>query len=189
MQNYNTSLLIEGARQVGKSYLVKEFGLREYESYIEINFIKDKILVGKSSKQCISYLSPGINQYFQDYSSYLENPNDNPQFVLSIDSLVLKIEGIIRDLAHKKCISTTHFKENDTSEKSLKMLLNEKELENIIRKDDLFFLKYLLTDREGMNLRNEVAHSLMKHTKYNRDNANLVILALFRLLKYYGTVN
>lgn len=33
-------LLIKGARQVGKSYLVEAFGRNEYESFIEINFIK-----------------------------------------------------------------------------------------------------------------------------------------------------
>ncbi len=34
-------LMIKGARQVGKTYLVREFGKREYESFIEINFIKN----------------------------------------------------------------------------------------------------------------------------------------------------
>ena len=33
-------LLIKGARQVGKSYLVREFGKNEYTSYIEINFLE-----------------------------------------------------------------------------------------------------------------------------------------------------
>lgn len=34
----NECLLIKGARQVGKTYIVKEFAHREYESFIEINF-------------------------------------------------------------------------------------------------------------------------------------------------------
>ncbi len=33
-------LMIEGARQVGKTFLVREFGKNEYDSFIEINFIK-----------------------------------------------------------------------------------------------------------------------------------------------------
>ena len=33
-----TALLIEGARRVGKSTVVEEFGKREYESYILIDF-------------------------------------------------------------------------------------------------------------------------------------------------------
>lgn len=34
-------LMIKGARQVGKTYLVREFGKNEYDSFIEINFIKN----------------------------------------------------------------------------------------------------------------------------------------------------
>jgi len=37
-------LMVKGARQVGKSYLIREFGNKEYESFIEINFIKNKEL-------------------------------------------------------------------------------------------------------------------------------------------------
>lgn len=35
------ALLIKGARQVGKTFLVREFGKNEYESFIEINFLKN----------------------------------------------------------------------------------------------------------------------------------------------------
>lgn len=38
-----SALIIKGARQVGKSYLVREFGRTEYESYIEINFLKNPL--------------------------------------------------------------------------------------------------------------------------------------------------
>ena len=38
----NKCLMIKGARQVGKTYLVREFGRREYKSFIEINFISQK---------------------------------------------------------------------------------------------------------------------------------------------------
>ena len=31
-------LLIKGARQIGKTYIVQQFGAAEYESFIEINF-------------------------------------------------------------------------------------------------------------------------------------------------------
>lgn len=38
-----SALIIKGARQVGKSYLVREFGINEYEGYIEINFLKNPL--------------------------------------------------------------------------------------------------------------------------------------------------
>ena len=37
--------MIKGARQVGKTYIVREFGNKEYKSFIEINFIKSKELI------------------------------------------------------------------------------------------------------------------------------------------------
>ena len=37
-------LLLKGARQVGKTYLVREFGKNEYESFVEINFHEHKSL-------------------------------------------------------------------------------------------------------------------------------------------------
>ena len=40
----NKCLMIKGARQVGKTFIVREFGKNEYNSFIEINFIKDKDL-------------------------------------------------------------------------------------------------------------------------------------------------
>lgn len=40
----NECLLIKGARQVGKTYLVREFGKNEYESFVEINFQEQKSL-------------------------------------------------------------------------------------------------------------------------------------------------
>ena len=36
-----TALLITGARQIGKSYSVRQFGQTHYESYIELNFISN----------------------------------------------------------------------------------------------------------------------------------------------------
>ena len=39
-RNGEVALLIEGARRIGKSYIVEEFGKNEYESYILIDFNK-----------------------------------------------------------------------------------------------------------------------------------------------------
>lgn len=40
----NDCLMVKGARQVGKTYLIREFGKAEYASFIEINFIKNQEL-------------------------------------------------------------------------------------------------------------------------------------------------
>ena len=38
----NKALLITGARQVGKTFIIREFGKQAYQSFIEINFLEDK---------------------------------------------------------------------------------------------------------------------------------------------------
>lgn len=38
----NKCLMIKGARQVGKTFIIREFGRNEYKSFVEINFIKQK---------------------------------------------------------------------------------------------------------------------------------------------------
>ena len=37
-------LLVKGARQVGKSYIIEEFGKQEYNSFLSVNFIRQPAL-------------------------------------------------------------------------------------------------------------------------------------------------
>ena len=74
------ALLIKGARQVGKSYLVEQFGKNEYDSFIKINFIehselKDVFNGSKSPEDIYNRLSiykpdmkliPGRTLFFLD---------------------------------------------------------------------------------------------------------------------------
>ena len=41
---YRKPLIIEGARQVGKTWLMKEFGRQAYESVVYINFDSNSIM-------------------------------------------------------------------------------------------------------------------------------------------------
>ncbi len=43
-EHKNECLLLKGARQVGKTYLIRQFGRTEYESFVEINFHEQKSL-------------------------------------------------------------------------------------------------------------------------------------------------
>lgn len=36
------ALLLTGARQVGKTYSIREFGKKHYQSFVEFNFIRDR---------------------------------------------------------------------------------------------------------------------------------------------------
>ena len=43
--NSNKFLIVEGARQVGKTYSIRQFGFKNYDSFIELNFIENPSLV------------------------------------------------------------------------------------------------------------------------------------------------
>ena len=47
LQNYfslgsNKVLLLDGARQIGKSFIIRHEGQKFFKNYIEINFLEDK---------------------------------------------------------------------------------------------------------------------------------------------------
>lgn len=157
------------------------------ESWIGREWIKK--VNGRDIKyNWITLVAPSIYAYFNQMAIYLLNPNVNiSNFILCIDSLVLKLEGIIRDFCTLNGITTyTTFKENKqiVRERPLNKLLNDEKLEKILGKDDLLFLKFLLIEQGGYNLRNEIAHSLISMGNYNINNIHLLLLAFFRLAKY-----
>lgn len=41
--NSNKILIIDGARQIGKSFIIRELGKKRFENYIELNFVEDSI--------------------------------------------------------------------------------------------------------------------------------------------------
>lgn len=47
----NRLLVIDGARQVGKSYIIRWVGKRMFPNYIEINMEEDKLAAGSSHRQ------------------------------------------------------------------------------------------------------------------------------------------
>ena len=50
---------------------------------------------------------------------------------------------------------------NISKEKDINSLLREEKLIALFDHDDLFFLKYLLVERAGYNLRNDIANKIM----------------------------
>lgn len=41
--NSNKILIIDGARQIGKSFIIRELGKKRFDNYIEINFVEDSL--------------------------------------------------------------------------------------------------------------------------------------------------
>lgn len=132
-------------------------------------------------EETIKFLNPAISSYFKEIDLYLAQGNGN--FVLFMDSIVSKIEFIIRKICNKNEIATTDVYPNNISEKiTLEKIFKLDEFKKILSNSDYHFLKIVLTD-EGINLRNELSHGL-NFNKYSFSNANLLMFSFLRLLKY-----
>ena len=137
----------------------------------------------------LNLLAPALHQYFLQMHYYFLNPINYPNLVLSIDSLTLKIEGLLRDICQFSgvasfYITTDNKGRNIVREKDIHALLYEEPVKKLFDEDDLLFFKFLLVEKAGCNLRHKIAHSLMLFQEYSIEYMHLLILALLRLGKY-----
>ena len=166
-----------------------------------LNFLNKHCWYGKDLIKCLpdgqtsgrnwlNLIAPALNEYFRQMDFHLADPKHNhPNFVLSLDSLTLKIEGLFRDLCQLSGVVTSRQKRdnsgrNITVEKDIDALLREDEIQELFDEDDLLFFKFLLIEKAGYNLRHKIAHSLLPFRGYGWSYMNLIILALLRLGKY-----
>lgn len=199
LQSYHFSI------ELSKSYLIREIifsGIKKgklnantFLSFLQQNSWLGKELEmssngGKPIPYCwLALIAPALNEYFINLEFYFRNQKNYPNFVLCIDSLSLKIEGMLRDICEFKGITTFELKVDKkgrtiSQEKDIHKLLYEPELATLIDKDDLLFFKFLLIEKAGYNLRHKVAHSLMTFYEYHSNFMNLLIMAVLKFGKY-----
>ncbi len=190
--------------KLNKIYLINEIffaAIRENKLSTDIllSFLSRYSWFGKNiskklANQTIKYnwlnlIAPSLHEYFFQIQYCFCDPNYLPNLVLSIDSLTLKIEGLIRDICQAFGVTTFYMTKdsecrNITREKDIHALLYEEPIKKLFDEDDLLFLKFLLVEKAGSNLRHKIAHSLMLFQEYSIDYMHLLILALLRLGKY-----
>jgi hypothetical protein len=137
----------------------------------------------------LNLLAPSIHEFFLQFNYALVKPTLKPNLVLPIDSLTLKLEGLLRDLCRFSGITTFYMTKDSkgrsvSREKDVHALLYEEKVADLFDKDDLLFFKFLLVEKAGLNLRHRIAHSLMVFQEYDLSQMYLLLLALLRLGKY-----
>jgi len=55
--------------------------------------------------------------------------------------------------------------------------------------EDRIFIKYVLTEKAGLNLRNQVAHGLMDFNEYSFSNIIVILSMILKISKYSFTKN
>ena len=106
--------------------------------------------------------------------------------VILIDSVVLKVEAILRGLYEKHGVSHLNHRIKGTelimSEQSLPTLVNAPELIDIAGERFAGLLRFLFSRDEGLGLRDNVAHGRLLRSQYEYSTAILVTLVAIRLM-------
>lgn len=199
LQSYHFSI------ELSKSYLIREIifsaikkgklNANTFLAFLQQNsWLGKELEMSSNGEKPIPYcwlalIAPALNEYFINLEFYFRNQKNYPNFVLCIDSLSLKIEGMLRNICEFKGIITFELKVDKkgrtvSQEKDIHKLLYEPELATLMDKDDLLFFKFLLIEKAGYNLRHKVAHSLMTFYEYHSNHMNLLIMAVLKFGKY-----
>jgi hypothetical protein len=133
----------------------------------------------------IELLSPSLQSFFVQTEIDIKTNKYNSQgYILAIDSLVLKFEGLLREFSRMIGAQTIEIKENGTEERvNFDKLLDNEKLTALIPEDDIAFFKFLFTS-DGINLRNNIAHCFFTSKNYTSAVMLLLIVALLRLGNY-----
>jgi len=104
------------------------------------------------------------------------------EYLASIHILVFQIEGILRDLLGKLGLPTFSYRSNEMRERMLSdILVTLSQIEGM-DKDFLKFIEIYLCDIRGDNYRNDIAHGLLSLGDFTKENAQLLLLILIKLL-------
>jgi hypothetical protein len=113
---------------------------------------------------------------------FAQKRKKRPNYVAAIDSLTLKIEGILREIAERNLSTTTStIKKGEIKEALFDALLIE--LKGVLKPEDLLFLKAGFTSK-GKNIRNNVAHCFVLGEDYSKRYFYMVLWMVMRLGKY-----
>lgn len=132
----------------------------------------------------ISLIAPSLHDYIFQIETALKSEKSFTNFVLPIDSLTLKFEGVLRDFAKLIGVATTVGKKGVLREMYIEELLAEKEISKHFSEDDMLLFQYLFVARYGINLRNNIAHCFYKSTDYSFHHMHLLICAFLKIGKF-----
>lgn len=141
---------------------------------------------GEIEVKWLDLIEPAIHSYLNALQDFVESEK-TPNFILSLDSLTLKFEGIFREFCALHGISRT----KQITERG-KTLTREKDLNNLLYDDydevskilgvnEIEFFRFVFVEQSGLNLRNNIAHCLLLKEQYSMYFANLVFLAILRI--------
>lgn len=183
-----------------EAYKAKKLSYNSVFSYLEGTWYNETIERKYHGRivevKPIDTLKPGLERFFEELGKFSEDNSYRCDFVTVIDSLTLKVEGLLRYFCEKIGIAT--FK---TRQKGSQKLVMEKLLDDLLADiahqpslrpeqktyfdgEDRILIKYVLAEKVGLNLRNEVAHGLMDIFEYTFERIVILFCIIIKLSKY-----
>lgn len=131
-------------------------------------------------------LYPAIQEFFKQLDLVLqESPETPSSFVLCLDSLTLKVEGMLRELLQRAGGPTVAaHRKGDLKEVYFDDLVYMATESRIITENEAYFFSYVFTGL-SRNIRNDIAHAyyhLPEH--YSLQKSVLVLCAVIRLTRF-----
>jgi len=191
LENYSMPMLnilfIEGLKENKINFQAFMEFFRKYSWFGKT--IPKKIQNQEIPHNWLSLIAPSLLEYFSQMEYWMAS-GKYPNLVLCIDSLALKVEGLLRDLFFFSGVATFTSKKDKKHgksiyyEKELNALLYEKKMSELFDEDDLLLFKFVLVEKAGYNLRHKIAHSLMLSVEYQINYIHLLLLLLLKIGSY-----
>ena len=109
-------LMVFGARQVGKTYIINEFCLKEYKNYIYINLFRDKTIINlykdnkKSDDTYITFKNEYKFEENEDTIIFVDEVQESPEFIEELkylcevhNNLNIIVAGSLLGIKLKRC--------------------------------------------------------------------------------------
>jgi hypothetical protein len=130
----------------------------------------------------LELISPSLKDFFTQIEFDIKvNTYKNQGYILSIDSLVLKFEGLIREFSRLIGAQIIEIREDETEARiSFEKLLDNEKFKAIMPEDDVALLKFLFLS-DYFDLRNNIAHCFYRPKNYSSGIMLLLIAALLKL--------
>lgn len=128
---------------------------------------------------------PSLQNFFmQTEIDYRLDKYHHQKYMLCTDSLTLKFEGLLREFSRRIGAQTIEIKDNSTEERiAFEKLLDNPKFVDLVAADDIALFKYLFTN-QGVNLRNNIAHSFFLPFNYSVQWMWLLVAAILKLGNY-----
>lgn len=171
-----------------KSILSEHLNYQNFNSFLKGTWIGQPTKFHKGNieieESWLTLLQPGLYNFFSlfEYQT-IHSKLKTDSFILSIDSLTLKFEGILRDFIRLSGGTTIKIKNGISEEILLEEMLEHKIIKETYVEAEIELFKLVFT-RQGLNIRNDIAHSFYKTSDYNFRKISLILLCLLRISRF-----